>query len=371
MSIEGKITIKIQRDRTALGSKNTIKVSSSRRTNIADFLKGKSPEEAITILPVIFNICGQAHAHAAKMAFNKQVQGSYLTVLCENAREHILRIFTGWNSDNKTNLSQIHLSEIVGLVSKMKSTIENERTSLNQTGINNIAQQLRDFLQTNVFHIQLNEWLELKTDHQLQSWAQNTNTIAGQFILNTYVKNWQSVGSVKPSFLPEITADKLSNKMHQKGAAKFIAQPHWASSCYETGSLSRNKDHPLISTLAQKHGYGLLLRQIARLVELANIPSQIERHATMENAKIKKLGFGQVETARGRLSHSVIYDKGIIADYKILAPTEWNFHPQGVLTKSLQNLSASAELPDEEIEAMAEMIIEAIDPCVAYDVRLC
>ena len=369
MSVEGNITINIQRNSNALETRNPVEVSSSRRTNIADFLKGKSADEAISILPVIFNICGQAHAYAAKMAFDQQYEDGYLTVLCENAREHILRIFTGWNIDDKTDLSQIHLSEIVGLVSMMKTATT--ATEGNRSSVNQIAQQIRDFLQVNVFHIHSDEWLKLDSDEALLNWAHSTNTIAGRFISNTYDKNWQSVGSVEPHFLPEITFENLSDKMHQKDGTNFIAQPQWSGKCYETGTLSRNKDHPLISALAQKHGYGLLLRQIARLIELANIPTQIEQHTKMPKTKDYKRGFGQVETARGRLSHSVILDDDLIADYKILAPTEWNFHPRGVLNQSLQSLNTSTEVSDEEIETMAQMIIEAIDPCVAYDVRVC
>lgn len=370
MSVEGKITIDIKRERKTLTLKDSVKVSSSRRTNIADFLKGKSADEAISILPVIFNICGQAHAHAAKMAFDQPHDGSYLTVLCENAREHILRIFTGWNNDDKTDISKIQLSEIVGLVSKMKGVVENnsEDTTSN---VNQIAQQIRTFLQVNIFHVEPNQWLRFESDEELLNWAQNTQTIAGRFILTTYNKSWQCVGAIDPNFLPQIDADKLCEKMHEDVGADFIAQPQWAGKCYETGALSRNKDHPLIGALAQQHGYGLLTRQIARLIELANIPNQIERHAKMSNTEKSKKGFGQVETARGRLSHSVILENNTILDYKILAPTEWNFHPNGAVTSALQSLSALTNFANDEIEEIAELVIEAIDPCVAYEVRVC
>jgi hypothetical protein len=36
-----------------------------------------------------------------------------------------------------------------------------------------------------------------------------------------------------------------------------------------------------------------------------------------------------VETARGLLMHEIALDGERIADYFIVAPTEWNFHPQG------------------------------------------
>ena len=38
-----------------------------------------------------------------------------------------------------------------------------------------------------------------------------------------------------------------------------------------------------------------------------------------------------METARGLLMHEIALDGERIADYCIVAPTEWNFHPQGPL----------------------------------------
>ena len=46
-------------------------------------------------------------------------------------------------------------------------------------------------------------------------------------------------------------------------------------------------------------------------------------------------GLGLVESARGCLCHRVAVAAGRVSDYKILAPTEWNFHPEGPLTRGL------------------------------------
>jgi hypothetical protein len=43
------------------------------------------------------------------------------------------------------------------------------------------------------------------------------------------------------------------------------------------------------------------------------------------------VGRALVETARGLLMHEIVLDGERIADYFIVAPTEWNFHPQGPL----------------------------------------
>ena len=362
MSIEANIAIKIHRAACSHNKTNVVEIISNRRTDLSGFLNGKSPGEAISILPVVFNVCGKAHTHAAKMALGQHHHDSYLTVLCENAREHLIRIFTGWNIDKKTNMKQIQFGRIIGLVSSMETAIEKDRSD-----IEGIAGEITAFLHGNIFHCRPDDWLELKTSKQLEDWAARTPSIAARFIHNIYQKNWQSIGSVEPYFLPDIPGEILSGEMHQSYAHRFISEPKWSGHCCETGTLARNSRHPLITALAQKYGYGLLVRQIARLIELAKIPSDITRIWETLNADENIPGFGQVETARGRLTHSVVLDDGVIVDYKILAPTEWNFHPEGVVARSLASLPLENE---NDLKDVAKMVIEAIDPCVAYDVRV-
>jgi len=67
---------------------------------------------------------------------------------------------------------------------------------------------------------------------------------------------------------------------------------------------------------------------------------------------------GWVETARGRLYHAARVDGAQVVAYRISAPTEWNFHPQGVLAQWLKGLTA----PDQDT---ALALAQLIDPCVA------
>ena len=78
-------------------------------------------------------------------------------------------------------------------------------------------------------------------------------------------------------------------------------------------------------------------------------------------------GIAQVEAARGRLIHWLRQRDGRISDYRIVAPTEWNFHPRGVLTHSLRGLRDSNEL---SLYQQTDWLVHAIDPCVDYDVEI-
>jgi len=52
----------------------------------------------------------------------------------------------------------------------------------------------------------------------------------------------------------------------------------------------------------------------------------------------------------------------LIADYQIVAPTEWNLHPQGVLALALSSLPST----DPRSQRQAELLMAAFDPCIAF-----
>ena len=65
---------------------------------------------------------------------------------------------------------------------------------------------------------------------------------------------------------------------------------------------------------------------------------------------------------RGLLLHWVQLDvQGQVLDYRVVAPTEWNFHPQGVLAKALTALA-----PQDTVSASA--LAAAFDACVECQV---
>lgn len=76
-------------------------------------------------------------------------------------------------------------------------------------------------------------------------------------------------------------------------------------------------------------------------------------------------GLGWCEMARGLLVHWVRLDadERIVA-YRVLAPTEWNFHPEGAAAGALAGCLASAATADGVDMAQFLATAAAYDPCV-------
>jgi Ni,Fe-hydrogenase I large subunit len=153
----------------------------------------------------------------------------------------------------------------------------------------------------------------------------------------------------------------------------FCAAPIWQGEPAETGAVARKVEHSLLAAWIAGRGRGSGARQLARLLELAELPQHLRGGlASGGRAEVIRAwplgdnaGMAGVETSRGLLIHVVRLKDGKIADYRIVAPTEWNFHPAGPLAQALARLETGASL-----EAAARLVSQSLDPCVAYAVEL-
>jgi coenzyme F420-reducing hydrogenase alpha subunit len=111
-------------------------------------------------------------------------------------------------------------------------------------------------------------------------------------------------------------------------------------------------------------------------MEVALISSQLRQLFTLiqndaakpaQNVFGDGIGIAQVQAARGLLIHRLELRQERVYDYRIVAPTEWNFHPEGVVVQGLKQLRA--ESPND-LQRQAELFINAVDPCVQYTLHL-
>lgn len=331
MIVEGKLTIKLGPD---------VRIHSNRTASVAAMMVGRKVDEALELLPVLYALCAHAHVVAAHMATGRDMPfGAGLLVLAENAREHLLRIMLGWRTESQITMPA---PPVMALVPDMKQAVDNGVTD-------QVAEQLALYLDTHVLGCSPAQFLQC----DVSEWVSNTDTSPAHYLRAIIAKDWQSVGTVAPAFLPDLKVDPLVSRMQQEG---FCLQPNWLNKPRETGPFARQKSVQMVANIVRTHGAGLLARLVARLVELAQIPAQMRADKMLTTAQP---ALGIVETARGRLVHWASVKDGVITDYRILAPTEWNFHPRGVAVQALKGLDAD----------QAKAVIEAIDPCVDFELR--
>jgi len=145
----------------------------------------------------------------------------------------------------------------------------------------------------------------------------------------------------------------------------FWIAPHWQGSVPDTGPWNRHRS-PGGPASAVHSAWD---RLVARVVDLLRLASPEGEHWLTRGALTLATGEGiaWTEMARGLLIHWVRLDATgqTVEACRVLAPTEWNFHPRGVLAQALAGLSAR---PADERRIAAQRLAVAFDPCVAFSI---
>jgi Ni,Fe-hydrogenase I large subunit len=154
------------------------------------------------------------------------------------------------------------------------------------------------------------------------------------------------------------------------GDAAFELEPTWNGAPAETGALARTCSQPFVAAIVGRHGRSAFARFVARVVELVGLvrPDVPARSRLAGSVCLEpSAGIGWVETARGLLVHAVRLAAGRIERYRIVAPTEWNFHPRGALPAGLAGVQSADE---SELRRLVHLAVQSLDPCVAARVEV-
>ncbi len=373
--IEGQLIIDVKRS----SSDTTVTITSSRPLHASQLLVGKSPEQALKIVPLLFNICGTAQSYNAFRVLNNKKNyknsAQQILVLTETLKEHLLRIFLDAPQLLNIKASDVNLSFVAQLVKQMQASIlggqpifdfENNAT-IQQAETQALIDEIETFLEKHIFGMPINQWQQISTYHTLIEWSKKQQSIATKAI-NTIINNdWSSQAAISLQPLPALSVKELEIELDNDNAKHFIAQPRWQQKTYETTPLTRQRNNRLIKDLKEKHGNGLLTRWLARLVEISLLPLQIRTLLANKSATTESSQIAQIEAARGRLIHRAVVVNNKVKTYQIVAPTEWNFHPNGIVVESLRNIKTKT---NSEYQKIAHCVINAIDPCVGYELRV-
>jgi hypothetical protein len=217
------------------------------------------------------------------------------------------------------------------------------------------------------------DWLSTVADlDALGDWAVRTDTVAARLFSRLLADGTAGLGDAPVAALPPALArDALDARLSGPEADRFVAEPSWDGQPAETSPLTRIGTLPVVRDLRARLGCGVLTRLVAQLAETARLAAGegVGEPAADTGAALRGgIGLAQVLAARGLLVHRVRLDGERVMDYRILAPTEWNFHPAGAVARGLQDLASRAE--PGRLADLANLYITAIDPCVRFSLEI-
>jgi coenzyme F420-reducing hydrogenase alpha subunit len=339
----------------------------------------KPPEAVPTLFGRLFSLCPKAHANAAAMALERalgisispnlaQLRDSQANV--ERIRELSLNLLL--SSDGRISPWPPRL---IALCRRLIAALGGDAVHWPTASFEPDAAELRvgaTELEILVSHLLGTLWQMPQPDLEaVQHWLEHDTCAAAAWMRRALQSGWPDFGRCSVKGLPMFTDAMLEAALGTGLARVNSDAPEWAGEPHETGCLARQSFDRLVREASKIYGNRLFTRMLARIVELKALaktlireiehlgpigphPSPLPSHGT---------GVGQTEAARGRLMHRVEVAGGLVRGYRILAPTEWNFHPRGLVYRALMGATVGDA---DSARARIDAFLHVVDPCVDY-----
>jgi hypothetical protein len=317
----------------------------------AQVLVGRAPQEAARLAPLIFNLCGAAHARAAAAALGlgreEDAPALAQAAARERARDHARAILVDWPQALGAPPDRTSL----GLLARPDGAPALARALAGEAG------------EVCAFSLaELNAWLaagETPTVRLLARLRRETDPAFGRAGLPVLTP--ERLGAM---MAPAPDAPSPTRGEGERGAplAQSPLPPAGEEdlsvgrvlSPLETGALARCAATPLFRTVLAHEGPTLFARLLARLADGLHALS-----GAPEPALSAPPGVGLAFAARGLLAHGARVQSGRVAAYRVVSPSAWTLAPGGLMDRALATLPAGAEGA-----RLAPLLVSALNPCV-------
>ncbi|AWJ92382.1 hydrogenase (plasmid) [Azospirillum baldaniorum] len=378
--LEGSVSVRL---RTAGGRVRAVSVR-VRRPVVARALCGRTPDEAMRLVPLLFSLCGTAQSLAALEALEDALgldarphtAARALLAEAEAATNHAWQVLMDWPARLGEAPQPRELAGLRSAAAAIHPALYPARDGLRLGGgslrpdratLTAAIAALREGVERTVFAG------PAPTDKaELERWADAGATPAARLMRRLLTPGIAGFGACGVPALEPYPAGWFGERLSADAA--FSENPRQNGAPAHTGPLARRTAHPLVAALLARHGSGLAAHAAARLVELAGVAERLASWADRlddaepapdTGATRRGAGSGVMETARGRLAHWLRLEDSRIADYRIAAPTEWNFAADGPLAQGLDGTATDAALAER-----TGLLVAALDPCVASTITI-
>lgn len=341
------------------------------RPQAARVLEGRTVDEALKMVPALFSLCSHAQRIAAQAACvaagaaevaRPEAWAEERELATEMAQEHLWRLMLDWpmlfaHAPRRDRFAELH---------RRLARLEDARAAYELGGdlLDLVAVELlQGFFMATRGPSGLREFVER---------ARRGGTIGAA--LGDLIEMGSSTpeGESLP-LLPAMAAGAWAKALGAVPSAEFCAAPTLFGHAHETGVLSRQTGELMVRGLLS-HRHRIAARLFARVLDLSDCASRLRHPLASDMSTLvdaaslgEHAGLACVETARGLLMHAVRLDGGRIAEYAIIAPTEWNFHADGPFVREGCGWEAES---DAAALLRLKALALSLDPCVEYDIRI-
>lgn len=174
-------------------------------------------------------------------------------------------------------------------------------------------------------------------------------------------ESWPDV-ALAPAACDSLEEEDLPHLLAQ--LRRGDTQPGLAGQPRTTGPAGVSRATAVPDLLWERH-QGLRNQVSCFLDELTQEPPA-EQEQTALLCMDKGEGWSRIMTARGWLIHRVVLQQGRVANYQLLAPTDWNLHPRGLLYQQLRGL----RIDRKALQPLLEALVASSFPCVQVRVEI-
>lgn len=327
----------------------------------AQLLKGKSPAQVLQIVPLLFSVCGRAQGAAAGAALQAAQHGTAEPtraeldrIACEAIQEHLWRLLLDWPRLLGLLQQEADFRRWYAMLSRISKGEAEMEIFLHEFEISSLG-------------LTAEECRMLDNDQILDDWINSVHSPLAKLLSTLASVAAGERGMQSNRLLPAWSALEAQQACAGNWDAAFAVRPQWQGTAAETGVWSYYADHRLMSAAWQRFRSKVLMRVLARVIDIIAL-AQGEYAARLDvSSPAPDQGVAAVRTARGLLLHRVRLEQDRVADYTIVAPTEWNFHPEGAFA---QDMSGQKAQDVEGLKQSAMIAALSLDPCVAYEIEI-
>jgi uptake hydrogenase large subunit len=362
---EGRVDLRVDWDGVAvLGAEVR-----SQRPQPRRLLLGHPPGHARVVIPRLYSLCGDAQTVAVDALLGLIGTGEIDPgrsaawagqIRLETIREHLWRLGLDWPRAIGVDPQPGPLRELLTARARFAADRDAAGAWAVQTSLA-------------LFGASPARWLDSSDPSAFDGWLHEAGTPLAA-LLSGLRPRLAGLGRSRAPFFRGTDLEPLAGGVlpRLREDPDFHWRPDWEGRVFEMGPLARNREQPLIAAFLVDQGAAdAWIRVVARVLELALGLRSMAAGTPALPALAGHVDDGEavvaLEMARGVLLHWMAVEGGVTRDYRIVAPTEWNFHPRGPALEGLLQLRASDE---RQLQEAVTLQVMALDPCVQYQLEI-